>query len=231
MIKLVIFDIAGTTILDKHAIHHAFIAALAEFGYNVSDKEARKVSGISKPLAIQMILAKKRASGISADYITQIYHAFLRIMKEYYHASPDIIVAPNVEEVFQLLHQKGMKVALSTGFSREVTNILIDRFAWIEKGYIEAIVTNDEVEIGQPEPLMIQKIMEMTGVKNAKHVAKVGDSLLDLQEGTNAGCGYVIGICSGAYTKEELAAEPHTHLISDLWELVGIFFPQSQESA
>lgn len=59
MIKLVIFDIAGTTILDKHAIHHAFIAALAEFGYNVSDKEARKVSGISKPLAIQMILAKK----------------------------------------------------------------------------------------------------------------------------------------------------------------------------
>jgi phosphoglycolate phosphatase-like HAD superfamily hydrolase len=78
---------------------------------------------------------------------------------------------------------------------------------------------------------MIQKIMKMTGIKHPKYVAKVGDSLLDLQEGTNADCGYVIGICSGAYTKEELATQAHTHLISDLSELAGIFFPQSQESA
>lgn len=52
-----------------------------------------------------------------------------------------------------------------------------------------------------------------------------------MQEGTNAGCAYVIGVCTGAYTKEELAEEPHTHIISDLAELAGIFFPQSQESA
>lgn len=72
MIQLVIFDIAGTTILDNDAIHKAFIVALAAFGYQVSPKQARKVMGIAKPLAIQMILAKNRASEISADYINQI---------------------------------------------------------------------------------------------------------------------------------------------------------------
>jgi phosphoglycolate phosphatase-like HAD superfamily hydrolase len=69
--------------------------------------------------------------------------------------------------------------------------------------------------------------MEITGVTDTQAVAKVGDTSVDLEEGMNANCGYVIGICSGAYTKEELQAYPHTHLIDNLIELKEILFAQA----
>lgn len=233
MIQLVIFDIAGTTIIDKEAVHHAFIEALSQFGYEVSDEEVTKVKNIAKPLAIQMILAWQGVpnSIISGNYIYRIYNAFVRIVKEYYHTSPYVIASPNAERVFKLLHNKGIKIALGSSFSKELTDILLNRFQWREKGLVDVVISSDEVEEGQPEPLMIQKAMQLLNIKDVASVAKVGDTLLDLQEGTNAGCKYVIGITSGAYNKEDLEKQAHTHLISDLSELAGIFFPISMEMA
>ena len=40
--------------------------------------------------------------------------------------------------------------------------------------------------------------MERHGIKNVKSVAKVGDTLIDCNEGKNAGCGLTIGVLSGA---------------------------------
>ena len=53
-------------------------------------------------------------------------------------------------------------------------------------------------------------------------VAKVGDTPSDLQEGTAAGCGLVIGVANGTHTREQLAAHPHTHLIASLQELPAL---------
>ena len=64
--------------------------------------------------------------------------------------------------------------------------------------------------------------MKLTGVTDAKRVAKVGDTLSDLGEGTAAGCGFVIGITSGAFTHEQLAAAPHTHIIQRIPEVLQI---------
>ena len=72
--------------------------------------------------------------------------------------------------------------------------------------------------------------MEITGVSDVKKVVKVGDTAVDLQEGTNAGCGYVIGVTTGAYTKAELQTYPHTHLISDLAQLCKLLFPEIEEN-
>ena len=70
MIQLVVFDMAGTTVLDNDAVHKALIAALAEFGYEASRDEANKVMGIAKPLAIQTILEWK---GIPNTIISPTY--------------------------------------------------------------------------------------------------------------------------------------------------------------
>jgi phosphoglycolate phosphatase-like HAD superfamily hydrolase len=64
--------------------------------------------------------------------------------------------------------------------------------------------------------------MQTFGIKDPARVAKVGDTPADLQEGTNASCGWVIGLTSGSHTRTELAAHPHTHLVDDLWDVVQV---------
>lgn len=53
-------------------------------------------------------------------------------------------------------------------------------------------------------------------------MAKVGDTVSDLQEGSAAGCRYVIGITTGAYSAQELSKENHTHLVERLRDVIDI---------
>jgi phosphoglycolate phosphatase-like HAD superfamily hydrolase len=69
---------------------------------------------------------------------------------------------------------------------------------------------------------MIYKAMDLLEINSVSEVAKVGDTVSDLQEGNAAGCKYVIGVTSGSYTAEELSKEKHTHLVSHLSEVVDI---------
>jgi phosphoglycolate phosphatase-like HAD superfamily hydrolase len=64
--------------------------------------------------------------------------------------------------------------------------------------------------------------MEETGVTGVQQVANVGDTLLDLQAGHNAGVRWNIGVLSGAHERQALERFPHTHLlqsVSDLFDL------------
>ena len=62
--------------------------------------------------------------------------------------------------------------------------------------------------------------MQLTGVRDAKSVAKVGDTISDLQEGIAAGCGWVIGVTSGAFGKNELLKGNPTHLVDQVTEII-----------
>ncbi|MND98460.1 hypothetical protein D3C80_908120 [compost metagenome] len=70
---------------------------------------------------------------------------------------------------------------------------------------------------------MIRKMMDNAGVKE-NEVAKVGDTEVDINEGINTGCLYVIGVTTGAFTREELLPYKPTHIIDSLKELEQIFF-------
>jgi phosphoglycolate phosphatase-like HAD superfamily hydrolase len=53
-------------------------------------------------------------------------------------------------------------------------------------------------------------------------VAVVGDTASDLEAGTRAGARAVVGVLSGAHDRTTLAAAPHTDLIDDVTELIGV---------
>jgi phosphoglycolate phosphatase-like HAD superfamily hydrolase len=52
----------------------------------------------------------------------------------------------------------------------------------------------------------------------------VGDTVLDLQAGFNAGVRYVVGVLSGAHKKAQLEQERHTHLIESVASLPSMQF-------
>ncbi len=87
---------------------------------------------------------------------------------------------------------------------------------------LDTTVTSDEVERGRPHPDMLLKAMRDLGISDARAVAKVGDTPSDLEEGTAAGCGMVVGVTGGSHTAEQLKPHPHTHLIGTVAELPAL---------
>ena len=80
----------------------------------------------------------------------------------------------------------------------------------------------DEVKQGRPYPYMIFKAMEYCNIQSVEEVMKVGDTSSDLEQGTNAGCKFVVGVTSGAFAKSELIKYPHTHLVETLNQIFEI---------
>ena len=217
MIKLAVFDMAGTTVKDRDNVHQALINAMAHFGFSVSREEANDVMGYPKPVAIRQLL-EARYAGL--ENLDAIYAHFLLEMNAYYRSSSDVSPAPFAEETFERLRARGIKVALDTGFSREIVETILHRLDWADK--IDAWVASDMTPRGRPHEDMIRYLMAQTGVSDPLEIAKIGDTHADIQEGRNAGAALNIAITSGAFTREALAEAHPTHLAADLREAAAI---------
>jgi phosphonatase-like hydrolase len=219
-LQLIVFDMAGTTVHDSDNVHQSLINAFAHFGYAIDREDANSVMGIPKPVAIRVLLTQKFHIEPSPEDIEAIHREFEGDMLYHYRTSNDVRPTPFAERTIRTLRKLGAKVALNTGFNSIITNAIIERLDW--QDMVDAWISADEVERGRPYPDMIQRLMDEFEISNPEHVAKVGDTPADLQEGTNAGCGWVIGITSGSHTREELEPYPHTHLVDDIWQVVNI---------
>lgn len=221
-IELAIFDMAGTTVHDENFVTRTLCTALAQHGYDtVTLKAANDVMGIAKPIAIKMLLDLFYPE-ITDPPVKAIHNTFLQSMIAFYTSAPEVAEIEGTTDMFLQLKKMGIKIGLDTGFSRDITDIIIKRLGWDRPEILDISVSSDEVPQGRPYPDMIYKAMAILNIKDAKKVAKIGDTPVDLQEGSNADCGLVIGVLSGASDKETLLQYPHTHLAQSVLEIPGI---------
>ena len=202
-IELVVFDLAGTTVKDNKDVHRMLQKALALHGVNISIEDANGVMGIPKPVAIRRLLEKRYVGPrpITADWIAEIHEVFVKEMINFYKTDPSVGEKAGVYTTFRKLKQSKLKVVVDTGFDRQIADPLLERLGWKKENLIDASVTSDEVERGRPYPDLIFKAMALTNINDVKNVAKVGDTASDMQEGNAAGCGWVIGVTTGAFSK------------------------------
>jgi phosphonatase-like hydrolase len=226
-IELVIFDMAGTTVRDDDAVNLCLRRAL-DARTAVTRDEVNVVMGLPKPIAIRLLLEQKLsgAAAVTNAVVESIYQDFLARMLEHYRTAAGIEPMPHTLETFNQLKHAGVRVALDTGFSRPIVDAILERLGWKRGGLLDATVASDEVKNGRPHADLALKAMEITGVRDPKRVAKVGDTPSDLLEGTAAGCGMVIGVTNGSHTREQLAVHPHTRLIASLKELPALILGQ-----
>lgn len=227
-LELVIFDLAGTTVKDNRDVHRALIAALADEQVHVTEDDANDVMGIPKPVAIGKLLSEKYKGNrlIDEKWISEIHRSFKNHMLSFYESSPLVGEKPGVSKLFASLKERGILVGIDTGFDRDITNALLKRLKWESNDLIDISITSDEVLRGRPFPDMIFKTMALTGVSNPAFVAKVGDTVSDLEEGHAAGCRWVIGVTDGAFTREQLTRGPFTHLVDEVTEVLDILLKE-----
>ena len=223
-IKLVVFDIAGTTVKDDHEVSKAFQAALKKYSYEVKLETVNPLMGYEKTLAIRQMLQlhEPDAQKITVELVSNIHREFVQQMLKLYLFEPSIEPLPNVEETFAVLHAQGVQVGINTGFSHDIADTIVTRLKWREKGLIDHLIASDEVELGRPHPFMIRKMMQDGRIADPLEVAKVGDTEVDVREGQNAGCKYVIGVTTGTFSREELRAYHPTHIIDDIAQVIEI---------
>lgn len=218
--KLVVFDIAGTTIQDKTAVAETFMHAMQKHGYPIKMQQANAVMGYRKNLAIKNLLMENYPAAIAehTSIINEIHKTFNETMIALYESAP-ILSTPHAVEIFKWLKENGIKVALNTGFSKIITDIIMKKIGWLNADFIDFIISSDEVANGRPAADMIQQIMKATGITDANSIVKIGDTEVDIAEGRAAGCGLVVSVTTGSFTKDELLSYHPDAIIDDLMEL------------
>lgn len=220
--ELVVFDMAGTTVHDEDSVARCLQQALAAVDLEVGLAAVNAVMGLPKPEALHR-LADGAGRRDLLPRVDELHEDFRARMIAFYRTDASVYEIPGASATFERLREAGVRVALDTGFDRQIADVVLGRMDWEAKGLVDAHVTSDEVAHGRPHPDMIRALMQRLGVEDPARVAKVGDTPVDLDEGTNAGCGWVIGVTEGSHNREELVGSPHTHLIANVSELAPVF--------
>jgi phosphonatase-like hydrolase len=215
---LVIFDLGGTTIQDRGEVPAAFTGALREAGIVLDLQELTALRGASKYEALRKLL-ERQAEPITSR-LDDIYGCFQAdLTRRLARAQP--LSLPGVRQGFERLHAADIRVALASGFDRSIFDLVLKSVDWAP--LVDAQVCSDDVVAGRPAPYMIFRAMERTGVLDVHQVAVVGDTVLDLEAGWNAGVAYRVGVLTGAHHRATLAAGPHTHVVDSVMDVPGLW--------
>lgn len=203
-IKLVVFDIAGTTATDNGSVVNAICEAFRDADIMVHPSDTDKIMGFKKLDAIRMLLESKAPDLAEDERIVQdIYQVFTKKTIKAFRKDNVLAPLPFAEETFASLNEMGIAVALDTAFPKTVTEALVEVLGWQQ--FVKSVISSEEVPQGRPYPYMIYSLMARLGIPDIASVVKVGDTIVDMKEGKNAGCAKVIGVTTGAASWEELS--------------------------
>ncbi len=213
-IQMIVFDMAGTTVQDKNEVEYCFMKAVDQTGLITDPEEINSMMGWSKLTVFETLWNRQLAGAPGNEIrscINRSYSAFKEILESHYQNS-EVLPTEGTLDAFEYLKQKNINIALTTGFYRVVTDIILHKLGWDEglnenysgKGLINASVSSDQVKAGRPSPFMIFRAMELCNVNDVRKIIKIGDTPSDLGEGKNAGCYLSLGITNGTHTTQQL---------------------------
>jgi len=215
-IQAVLFDMIGTTVHEKtpNTIRNCFRGAFEKYGVTPDDEVIRANRGKDKMVMINIILQQGNHPPTLA---LPIFKAFQQNINA---NLTNFSGADRVEDLFQLLRQKGIKIGLGTGLPREQFDNIIEHLGW-EIANFQYTGISSELGKARPHPIMILDMMSLLGVSDKKAFIKVGDTKADIEEGKNAGV-KTVGILSGTQPKATLAQAKPDFLIKEIMEVEEI---------
>jgi len=201
-VKGLVLDLSGTT-CDKYVIAPArvFFEVFQKYGIPVTMEEARIPMGLRKDLHIIEMLKfpevqarwqqKYGRASTPAD-AAAMYKDFipmqLACLRNY-----GALIPGTAETINNLRKERGIKVGLSTGFSRAMVDVLLEECA--KQGFVpDASVAGDDVVNGaRPKPFMLYKNLDLMDIHPIQAVVKVDDTAGGVGEGLEAGC-WAVGV-------------------------------------
>ena len=230
-LQLVVLDMAGTTVRDEHEVEACFAQAAAATGLHASARRILAVQGQAKRQVFETLWHEQLGPAGAAELparVEQSYRVFREVLEQHYRTQA-VLPTAGCLELFAFLRRRSIYIALTTGFYREVTDLILQRLGWDAgldaqrrgngDSLIDLSIASDEVAEGRPAPLMIQKAMATLGISDPKCVINIGDTPSDLESGRRAGCARSLGLTNGTHSRQQLAPYPNDGLLGSLTEL------------
>lgn len=199
-LKAVVLDWAGTAVdFGSMAPARTLQKLFAGHEIHLADAEVRRDMGLPKKEHIRQILAIPRVGEAwralegripAASDVDELYATFIPLQLSCLAEYSALI--PGVVESVSRLRARGLKIGSTTGYTREMLNVLLESSA--KAGYKpDCSITPEDVGIGRPAPFMLYENATRLRVYPLAAIAKVGDTAADVEEALNAGA-WAIGV-------------------------------------
>lgn len=213
-VRLFVFDLAGTTVVDDDHVLRAFLRTAEAFELAVEPAELQSRMGWHKQKVFATLLRDRDRPEADAPAMAERFEVEFAALA----ASDPLQPTPGAREVLDELEAGGVRVAFNTGFTRKTANVVLEAMGWTGR----VSVASDEVASGRPAPDMILRAMERCGIEDPREVGVAGDTPADLLSGHAAGVAMTVGLGCGTHSLAQLREHPHTHLLDDLRPLPAL---------
>ncbi|WP_191870661.1 HAD family hydrolase [Streptomyces filipinensis] len=214
-IRLVVLDMAGTTVADGGLVERAFEAAATELGVAPGSPEhaghlayVRATMGESKISVFRHLFGDEESARRANTAFEKAYGELVE--------GGLIAPVPGAREAIEELAGGGRTVVLTTGFARVTQDAVLDALGWRDLVPL-TLCPADAGGRGRPYPDMVLEAFVRTKAAEAvTQVAVVGDTSYDVLSGVRAGAGLVAGVRTGAHGDEEFRAAGATHVLDSV---------------
>ncbi|CAL9469506.1 Phosphonoacetaldehyde hydrolase [Streptomyces sp. enrichment culture] len=220
-IRLIVLDMAGTTVADGGLVERAFDAAARELGVEPgTDDHAGKLAHVRATMGESKISVFRHLFG-DEDRARRANAAFEKAYGELVDGGL-VAPVPGARAAVEELTADGRTVVLTTGFARVTQDAILDALGW--RGLVPlTLCPADAGGRGRPYPDMVLEAFLRTGAADAlSQVAVVGDTSYDVLSGVRAGAGLVAGVRTGAHGEAAFREAGATHVLDSVADLPAL---------
>jgi phosphoglycolate phosphatase len=214
-IELICFDMAGTTVNDHGLVLEAFRRTIEELDV-VGDEAVKAEAYVIETMGQSKI---EVFSVLFDDRAELANEAFER---HFVKAAHEVGVSEvrGARHAVENLKNRGIAVALTTGFSPSTREALIDLLGWSDLFNLR--VSPADAGRGRPAPDMLLLCALKSRVSAVQTIMVVGDTSSDMQAGRRAGVGQCVGVLTGTDNHARLLSSGADLIVNSVVDLTKL---------
>ncbi|GGW92249.1 phosphonatase-like hydrolase [Streptomyces noursei] len=228
-IRLVVLDMAGTTVADGGLVELAFDTAARRMGVEPGTPRhaeqlayVRATMGESKISVFRHLFADPGGDPRATEEAAQRANRAFETAYDTLVDAGRIAPVPGAREAIEALQAAGRTVVLTTGFARVTQDAILDALGWRDL-VARTLCPADAGGRGRPYPDMVLTALLHTGAADdVAQIAVAGDTSYDMIAGRRSGAAVVAGVRTGAHDTAQLRAAGATHVLDSVAELPAL---------
>lgn len=217
-IELLVFDMAGTTVQDEGLVVASFLAADDHAGLSATAEDrAAMLDYVQETMGQSKIVVFRHLAKGDEEQAQAANKEFERTYSQLV-ADGRSSAMPGAEDLFAECRERGVKIALTTGFAKPTQDAILTALGW--QDVADVVLCPSEQLRGRPHPDMPLAAVIQTRTRSVASMLVVGDTASDVTSGLRAGAGLVVGVLSGAHNAQQLRDAGAHHVVDGVADLV-----------